>query len=355
MKIVHVVECFAGGVFSFLSNLTNELNKEEYIVIYGINRDNTPSNFKEKFPRNTKFIPWENAGRSLNPLKDLKALWELYIILKGIENIDIIHLHSSKAGFLGRIVSFLLGKSNKTIYTPHAISFLRLDVSPKKRKIFIWMEKFASFFGGKIVACSQSEKEAIEKQGIKNVTFINNGIKPLQVKKKVNTSDKITIISVGRLSIQKNPKLFNEIALEFVDNTNIQFVWCGDGELKAELTAPNIDCTGWIERKELENYLANADIYLSTSLWEGLPLSVLEAMSIGLPVVLSNCVGNKDLVENNGFLYNNKIEAIKYINKLLKENIFKLGIISRRFVNEKFNIENMGKYYLNFYRDNGEL
>ena len=48
MKIVHVVECFAGGVFSFLSNLTNELDKEEYIVIYGINRDNTPNNFKEK-------------------------------------------------------------------------------------------------------------------------------------------------------------------------------------------------------------------------------------------------------------------------------------------------------------------
>ena len=107
------------------------------------------------------------------------------------------------------------------------------------------------------------EEEAIEEQGIKNVTFINNGIKPLQVEKKVNTSDKITIISVGRLSIQKNPKLFNDIALEFINNSNVQFIWCGDGELKSELTSPNIKCTGWIERKELENYLANADIYLN--------------------------------------------------------------------------------------------
>ena len=245
MKIVHVVECFAGGVFSFLSNLTNELDKEEYIVIYGINRDNTPSDFREKFPPNTKFIPWKSASRSLNPLTDLKALWELYIILKKIDDIDIIHLHSSKAGFLGRIVSFLLGKSSRTIYTPHAISFLRLDVSPKKRKIFIWMERFASFFGGKTVACSQSEKEAIEEQGIKNVTFINNGIKPLQIEKKENISNKITIISVGRLSIQKNPKLFNDIASEFKDNPNIKFIWCGDGELKSELISQNIKCTGW--------------------------------------------------------------------------------------------------------------
>lgn len=352
MKIVHIVECFAGGVFSFLSNLTNELDKEEYIVIYGTNRDNIPQNFKEQFPLETQFIPWKSAGRSLNPIKDIKALWELYTILKKIDGIDVIHLHSSKAGFLGRIVSFLLGKSKKTIYTPHAISFLRLDVSPKKRKIFIWMEKFASLFGGKIVACSKSEKEAIEKQGIKNVTFINNGIKPLEIEKKENISDKITIISVGRLSIQKNPKLFSDIALEFSDNPNVQFIWCGDGELKSELSSPNIKCTGWIDRKALENYLANADIYLSTSLWEGLPLSVLEAMSIGLPVVLSDCVGNRDLVDNNGFLYIDKIEAIKNINELLKNKIWinKKGHNSKIIVENNFNMRNMAISYLNIYK-----
>lgn len=352
MKIVHVMECFAGGTFNFLVDLTSELSNEEHIVIYGTNRDNTPKNFKDLFNKNVKFIKWKTAQREMKPLKDIKALWELYTMLKKIDDIDIIHLHSSKAGFLGRIVSFLLGKSNETIYTPHAISFLRLDVSPKKRKIFIWMEKLASFFGGKIVACSKSEKEAIEEQGIKNVTFINNGIKPLQVEKKVNTSDKITIISVGRLSIQKNPRLFNDIASEFINNINVQFIWCGDGELKSELNLSNIKCTGWIEKKELEKYLANADIYLSTSLWEGLPLSVLEAMSIGLPVILSDCVGNRDLVENNGFLYKNKKEAINNINRLIenKELINKKGYNSKILIDNNFNIKNMAISYLNIYK-----
>lgn len=352
MKIVHVMECFAGGTFNFLVDLTSELSKEEHIVIYGTNRENIPKNFRNLFNKNVKFIEWKTAQREMKPLKDIKALWELYTILKKIDGIDIIHLHSSKAGFLGRIASFLLGKSSKTIYTPHAISFLRLDVSTKKRMIFIWMEKFASFFGGKIVACSQSEKEAIEEQGIKNVIFINNGIRPLQIEKKVNTSGKITIISVGRLSTQKNPKLFNDIALEFIDNPNIQFIWCGDGELKSELTSSNIICTGWIERKELKNYLANADIYLSTSLWEGLPLSVLEAMSIGLPVVLSNCVGNRDLVKDNGILYNNKIEAIKIINCFRENNklfIFK-GMKSREIFLKEFDLNNMSKRYYFLYR-----
>lgn len=352
MKIVHVMECFAGGTFNFLVDLTNELSNEEHIVIYGTNRENIPKNFKDLFNKNVKFIKWKTAQREMKPLKDIKALWELYTILKKIDGVDIIHLHSSKAGFLGRIVSFLLGKSKKTIYTPHAISFLRLDISPKKRKIFIWMEKFASFFGGKIVACSQSEKEAIEEQGIKNVTFINNGIKPLKIEKKENISNKITIISVGRLSIQKNPKLFNDVALEFIDNPDIQFIWCGDGELKSELNSPNIKCTGWIERKELENYLANADIYLSTSLWEGLPLSVLEAMSVGLPVVLSNCVGNRDLVENKDFLYQDKQKAVQMINyyikdrNLLKTNEFK----SKRIFNKNFKLETMVNKYYKLYK-----
>ena len=219
-------------------------------------------------------------------------------------------------------------------------------MSPKKKKNFYLDGKnLLNFFGGKIVACSRSEKEAIEEQGIKNVTFINNGIKPLQIEKKINTSDRITIISVGRLSIQKNPKLFNDIALEFIDESNIQFIWCGDGELKSELTSPNIKLTGWIERKELECYLANADIYLSTSLWEGLPLSVLEAMSIGLPLVLSNCVGNRDLVEDNGILYNNKIEAIKIINDFRENNnlfIFK-GEKSKELFLKNFDLK---KFFL---------
>ena len=103
--------------------------------------------------------------------------------------------------------------------------------------------------------------------------------------------------------------------------------------------------------KKLENYLANADIYLSTSLWEGLPLSVLEAMSIGLPVVLSDCVGNRDLVEDNGFLYRNKKECIISIEKL--SNNEKLcdsqGKYSKKFFKENFNLKNMATNYLNLY------
>ena len=352
MKIVHVIECFAGGTFTFLVDLINELNTQKHIIIYGTSRKNMPINFKKSFPSNVTFIEWRNAQRNICFIKDLKALFELYNILKNISDIDVIHLHSSKAGFLGRMVSSILLKSNKVVYTSHAVSFLRLDITKKKKLMFIWMEKIASYFGGKIIACSKSEKDEFLKYGIKNVNYINNGIQPLKEKKKENITKKITIISIGRLSIQKNPKLFNKIAQKFIDNENIQFIWCGDGELRCELISKNIKCTGWINKNEILHYLSSADIYLSTSLWEGLPLSVLEAMSVGVPLVLSNCVGNKDLIKDNGYLYKDINEAIKSINYLKdnKDILVSMQEISKKFFYRNFTINKMGNDYLNLYR-----
>ena len=81
-------------------------------------------------------------------------------------------------------------------------------------------------------------------------------------------------------------------------------------------------------------------------------LSVLEAMSIGLPVILSNCVGNRDLVEDNGVLYIDKIEAVKNINELLKNKIWtnKKGHNSKIIVENNFNMRNMAISYLNIYK-----
>jgi len=352
MKIIHIVESFAGGVYDFLVHLTNGLKEHEYIIIYG-KRNNTPSNFEKDFPVNTEFIYWKSATREVNPIKDVKSLLELLRILKNINNIDIIHLHSSKAGFLGRLVAKMLGIENKVVYTSHGVSFLRKDISNLKLKQFIFFEKLAYKFGGKVVACSKSEAEEFKKVGI-NADYIYNGV-PI-VKGCYGSKQKhakLVIATVGRIAYPKNPTLFNDIAKLFMSYRDVQFMWIGDGELRYKLTSRNIFVTGWLNRQEVLNKLADVDVYLSTSLWEGLPLSVLQAMSLKKPLILSNCVGNKDLVSNgiNGFLCENLDSFELSIKKIIRDRqlLKKFGENSYEIFLNNFTLERMIDSYRSLY------
>ena len=103
-KILHIVESFGGGVFTFLVDLLNEMSEEYEIAIAYSKREQTPENFKEYFSSKIKFIEVKNFTRRINPVKDLKAFFEIKKIIKE-ENPDIIHLHSSKAGFTGRFAA----------------------------------------------------------------------------------------------------------------------------------------------------------------------------------------------------------------------------------------------------------
>jgi len=351
MKIVHVVECFVGGTFEFLSELTNQFQEHEHVIIYG-NRKNRPQNFREKFPRNTQFIEWKNVKRNINLQKDIKAFFELCSILKKIQQIDVLHLHSSKAGFLGRAAAFWLGIKNKVVYTAHGAAFLRMDIGQKKRYLYAFLERIADCFAGQVIACSTSEKNAFLTYGIKNVQVIENGISCAKRKEEKKERNIIRIISTGRLSGQKNPKLFNKIAERLLDEPKVQFIWCGEGEFRKELKALNIQTTGWLDKTEVLQKVAEADIYLSTSLWEGLSIAVLEALSLGKPVILSDCVGNRDLVEDNGYLFKKVEEAVRDIRILLADpkKRIKMGERSQQLFKEKYTVEKMAQQYLAIYR-----
>lgn len=346
MKILHIVECFGGGVYDFIKNLTYDMNEYEITIFYG-DRGELKTNFKSDFNENIKFIKWENAQREISFFKDIKALKEVMKILKR-EKYDVIHLHSSKAGFLGRIGAKFLGQSRKIIYTTHGISFLRQDVSIIKLKLFILLEKIGELCGGQTIACSKSEAEFIRSKGI-NCDYINNGIKIDKNFIKQSKKDDITrIINVGRITEQKNPRLFNEIARKYIKNSKIKFIWVGDGEDKKLLSSENIEITGWLSQEQVRERLKSADIYLSTSKWEGLSLAILQAMNYKLPLVLSNCVGNIDLIEEgkNGNTYTKMEEGIEKINEVK----LKQGEKSLILLKKKFNFDNMIESYKKLYK-----
>ena len=357
LEILHIVESFGGGVYDFIKDFTEVTPEYQHTILYG-KRENLKNNFKDEFRENIDFILWKNAKREISIKNDFLALRELLNLLKK-EKFDIIHLHSSKAGFLGRIATRICHQQNRVIYTTHGVSFLRKDISNRKLQLYIFLEKIGNLCDGRTIACSKSEAEFIQSKEIK-CSYVNNGIKLKneEIKTKKKEGKELKIVTVGRITIQKNPKLFNEIAENFIENKNIRFIWIGDGELREQLSSENIEITGWLSQEEVRQQLKEADIYLSTSSWEGLPLAVLQGMENSLPLVLSNCIGNIDLVKEdyNGFLFENKGEVIEKINFLIKnkEKIKELGENSYLFLKKEFDIRNMIRKYKTLYKQLGE-
>ena len=302
-------------------------------------------------PSNDIFVKYLNEKNHINISERKISLKDLYNIYKFsiLHSIDIIHAHGKGAGLIARIVNIFLRR--KLIYTFHGIhykchNFLR-------RNLYLLYENILGILDTIKIFVSKSEKEYAMNLNIKignNSTIINNGVINRKIKEIIKTSKdlskikknkKINVISVCRLVNQKNIIEIVEIAKIL---PNINFLILGDGDLYEEIkniissrNIRNVFLKG--RKKNVFKYLYSADIYLSTSLYEGLPLSIIESMSIGLPIIASNVIGNKDTIENgkSGYLYDlNDINmAAKYINLLandysLRENLGNLAFKRQR-------------------------
>ena len=147
--------------------------------------------------------------------------------------------------------------------------------------------------------------------------------------------------------------LFNQIALKlsFVD-----FIWIGDGELKNELSAPNITITGWVTREYALQIMSLSDLFILPSLWEGLPISLLEAMFLKKVCLVSNVVGNRDVINNmeNGFICNTVDEYVNRIKDVIDKNKY-CELITQNAHDDilhNYDIERMSMNYSLIYKQN---
>lgn len=386
MKIVHVVEPFASGIATFVRSLVENLNDDLHIIVHG-EREHIMKSAEVKldFPKeNVRFIRWKSAQRELNIRKDTVAFMELYTILKRLKrqfHIDAVHLHSSKSGFLGRLAC-KLARIRTVVYTPNGAPFL-VGHTRLMNYIYKQLERLGSVFGGRVVCCSPSEWEAYQALGIDAVN-INNGVSledqpfvrndPFRIdnydsqlfvkneqalvlpslSSNTDKPGKFRIATSGRIVDQKNPALFNAIATYFEEFTDFEFIWVGDGEDRKQLTAKNIRITGWLPSKESQQLIADAQLYLSTSNFEGMPFAVLEALILRKPVLLSDCVGNRDIVHKglNGDLFNNEDEAIlkilQYYNN--RDMLPVMGAYSRQVCAQEFDVHSTFSSYRDLYK-----
>ena len=133
MRVLHIVESFAGGVITSVTQLCNLQSKDGYEVYLAHSiRLGTPADYRRFLMPDITVIKL-NLSRQINPWRDLRGLFQIGRMIKEISP-DIIHLHSSKAGFLGRLAVFLgAGKGSKIFYSPRGFSFLQENNSKLQR------------------------------------------------------------------------------------------------------------------------------------------------------------------------------------------------------------------------------
>ncbi|MCQ2170407.1 MAG: glycosyltransferase [Bacteroidales bacterium] len=349
--ILHIVESFAGGVLSFLADLTRyQVAGNEVHILYGL-RAHTPTSLTEIFDSRVNLTKAEHFNGAVKTLLNPLAYREVRRRAEEIKP-DIVHLHSSAAGFVGRMALPSIGF--KMFYTPHGYSFLKQDSPRLLRKCFRATERILAE-KAVTVACGKGEYEESVKLGGKP-ECVCNGINPESLDGFAGErtgSDNFTICTCGRIMCQKNPPLFNELARMMPD---CRFVWIGDGEMRDVLDASNVEITGWKERNESLEILSGSDVFVMTSLWEGFPIALLEAMYLSKPCVVSNVIGNRDIVEDGkcGYICNSADEFTARLEELRQNCGLRreMGINSRNVIASEYTFDKVADRYEKIYFDN---
>jgi len=293
-KIVFGIPCFGyGGAEFMLKELILNLDKELFdiyvITKYGDNGTEIEKVLKE----NNIIVIYSNCKKGFS----LKFLFKCHQELKRIKP-DIIHTH------LGIIIYFL-----PYIYLNKCKCFHTVHNIPQKdgKRIYNF------FYKKKVMLIGISETIAQMIREFYNIKYsipvIYNPVNLCKFKEilPAKYNNTITLIIVARLCLQKNHKLLLE-AFSKIIKENVQLKIVGDGPLKNELIeyASNLGISKKVEflgqRDDIVYLLKSSDIFVLSSLWEGLPLSVLEAMAAGLPIISTDVGGVKDIVKDNGIL-----------------------------------------------------
>ena len=153
-KILHITEVSSGGVLPVIANICNSLADDCHMAVAYGRRVDTPANIRDYFDKRIELIPIDCFRRELSIREDRKALYEIRRVVRKYRP-EIVHMHSTKAGLLGRIG--LLDYKGRKYYTPHGYCFLKQDDSGGKRLVYRLMETILAHMGCTTVACGRGE------------------------------------------------------------------------------------------------------------------------------------------------------------------------------------------------------
>lgn len=279
----------------------------------GINR-NHPNQVQSK-EYDIKFYD-QHTYRSMFAIRDnFKAYKNLKQYIKDNPQIDIIHCNTPIGGIMGRLIGHKFHK--KVIYTAHGFHFYK-GAPLFNRTVIKWIEMWMAHYTDILITINQEDFEASKKFKLKKggncIKVPGVGIKlsdyiPQKTRTEVRSSlslkdNDFVCICMGDIIKRKN-YISSIKAIAKLGDINVHYLICGTGSETENLKelSNNIGLQNQIHflgfRNDIKDLLFASDCFLFSSLQEGLPRSTMEAMASGLPCIVSDIRGNRDLIENN--------------------------------------------------------
>ncbi len=325
-------------------------------------------NFLEKFKEfGIETISYEIERSSLNPIKELIAIKNIYKVLKDL-NLDILHTFTVKPNIYG-LIAGKVAKVPKIINSITGLGSFYIDNSFKSkfvRFIINSLYKITLKFSSKVIFQNSDDLELFVTKNIitreKTALIKGSGIDTIIWNCNKNISDKIKVIMIGRVLKHKGVLEFIEMAkLLKPKYSTVSFIYVGwaDNGNSSSLSDEFMRNIKEIEflgkREDIKELICDSDIFVLPSYREGLPRTLIEATSLSKPIVTTNTVGCKECVDDgvNGFLvplYDYKILANRVEELILDENLRKsFGENSRIKAIKEFDIKNIVEKHIKVY------
>jgi glycosyltransferase involved in cell wall biosynthesis len=346
VKILQIITLSGlGGAQSIVIHLANGFSKQGHEVCVVSSPGGKMWGLIEKRVRKKEC---KYLKREIDLISDAKAVFSLREIYNDFKP-DIIHLHSSKAGALGRIA---LGKDKTHIfYTIHGF-----DTILKANRFFLPVEKILARRVKYIIPVCDYDCHSLNMKGIHNTHTIKNAIPDFNDNAletdpfhEARSARKKVVLSIARLMPPKRFDLFLEVA-NLMRNEAIIFYWIGN-QISINSLPNNVRCLG--EIPSASRVIKFADIFVLFSDYEGLPVTIIEALSSSVPVVASAVGGITEILDGgNGIAVRNlageAVNAIKYF--LSKEGVMANAKKAARLSYEQeFTIDKMLQSYMKIY------
>ena len=315
ITVLQVMEATEGGTRRHLRDLVSALDDQSFRAVLAVSCGREAAFRAYDLPEYAmRGVPVHEVPmlRGIAPVADALSLLRLVRVIRRVRP-DVIHAHSSKAGFLARVAGACCRVP--VVYTPHVFSFL-MACGARKRSLYRLLERSMRAATAALIAVSEEEIREALRLGYAGdrVFLIRNGVAACEAGAvTVREKGALRVGFFGRLSLQKGPDILIEAASYVAAHLpHVTFYLTGDGEMRESLRAQveglqieaHVTFQSACPQEETVARMREADVVVLPSRWEGCPYVVLEAFQAGVPVVAASVGGVPELIKDgvNGVL-----------------------------------------------------